>query len=244
MSFNNTMRAHRDLSGNTFKAPAQNNRMRLRLEVSNGTVADETLLYFDNNALNSFDNYDSQKFFNTTSSSQLEIFTKVGNERLAINGMKELAYDTEIPLGFVTHVAGDFSILCKAFSNFEAGTRLFIKDALNPSMPVELSESLSYNFSAGKTSVSDNRFSLIFSASGDVSGNVITEQNHVRVYVNADKQITIIAPEKSNYAIFNAIGQFIVHGKLNSEQITVNSKLYPGIYIVKVNEITSRVIVN
>jgi hypothetical protein len=171
ITFKNSMRDHRDLSGNKLKAPAQTDRMRVRLQVSNGTATDESLLYFDTKAQDSFDAYDSPKMFNNVASKP-EIFTQIGAERLVINGMNEIPYDVETPLGFVSGVAGNFSISRTEFSNFSPGTRILLKDKLNPSTEFELSEGISYNFSAQPTTATTDRFSLVFRAPGTTTGNI------------------------------------------------------------------------
>ena len=71
----------------------------------------------------------------------------------------------------------------------------------------------------------------------------IPKKNNIQVFVNAANQITIIAPEKSNYAIYNAVGQLIENGILNTKHETRNNKLAAGVYVVKVNDLSIRVII-
>jgi len=242
ITFKNSMRAHRDDNGNKLKAPKLDERKRIRLQVSNGTTADETLLYFDTNAQNIFDDYDSPKMFNNTATVP-EIFTQAGDEKLVINGMTELRYNTEIPLGFSTAQANDFSISANELSNFEAGTKVILIDKQNPTVETELSNGVAYNFSAPITAASTGRFSLLFRAPGTVNGLNNAEKLNAQVFVNAANQITIIAPEKCNYAIYNALGQLIENGVTNYKLNTVNYKLNIGVYVVKVNNQLTRVIV-
>lgn len=242
ITFKNSMRDHRDEIGNRFKAPAQSNRMRLRLQVSNGTSNDETLLYFDAQAQNAYDAYDSPKMFNNIAAKP-EIFTHAGSERLVINGMNEIPFETEIPLGFVTGVAGDFSISRTEFSNFDSATRVMLKDALNPVGEVELAEGMHYYFSAAPTTASAERFSLVFRAAGTTTNNVGAQSKYSQVYVNAVNQITILAPAKSNFAIYNGLGQLVERGVLGAERETKSIHYSAGVYVVKVNDVTTRVIV-
>ena len=72
----------------------------------------------------------------------------------------------------------------------------------------------------------------------------IPKKNNIQVFVNAANQITIIAPEKSNYAIYNAVGQLIENGVINTERETRNTKQKAaGVYVVKVNNQSTRVII-
>jgi hypothetical protein len=67
-------------SSNPIKAPSVKSyeRQRLRLQVDNGTVTDETLIYFYDVASNGYDRFDSPKFGETNTTTQ--IFTTAGTE--------------------------------------------------------------------------------------------------------------------------------------------------------------------
>ncbi|MCX6309202.1 MAG: T9SS type A sorting domain-containing protein, partial [Bacteroidia bacterium] len=212
---NNLMRSHADNTGNKFKAPAsaQIKQPLLRLQVSNGTDADETVVLFNANATNGMDMFDSPKMSNNSASIP-EIYTQVGNENLVINGMKEITYNTEIPIGFSTLTANDFSISANEVANFEAGTKVILIDKLNPT-------------------VETDRFSLLFRAPGTVtSAKNITKMN-AQVFVNAANQITIIAPPKTTYSIFNAMGQKQNGNILGSSKTTIENAFGAGVYFVE-----------
>lgn len=242
IAVNNNMRSHKDASGNILKAPKQQNQQLVRLQVSNGVNNDEAVIYFNANASDSFDRYDAQKRSNDNPAIP-EIFTQAGNEKLVINGMNTVAYNTEIPVGFTAGTASDFTISATELSNFETGTRIILKDKLNPGSEFELSEGTAYNFSSQAVAPSTDRFSLTFKAPGITTKLEKPVVKDIQVYVNAMNQITIIAPEKSNYAIYNGLGQLIESGNLNSKFVIRNSKLNAGVYLVKVGNFTNRVIV-
>lgn len=242
LTFKNTMRVHKDDNGNTIKVPKYDNRQLLRLQVSNGTNSDETVVYFNTNAQNSFDYYDSQKLFNNNVQ-QPEIYTVAGSEQLVINGMSELTTNTEIPLGFITGTANNFTFTITELKNLN-DTKVILRDKQNPTVETELSEGVAYNFSSQiSTTPSSERFSLQFRVPEATTGSVRTEKEHVSVFVNAQNQITIIAKPKSNYLIYNAVGQLIENGTLNSDIKTLSSKLTSGVYVVKVNNESTRVVV-
>jgi hypothetical protein len=59
------------------------------------------------------------------------------------------------------------------------------------------------------------------------------------VFVNASNQITIIAPEKCTYAIYNAVGQMIGKGITNENTTVVDlnsSNKGNGFFVVKVSD--------
>lgn len=234
IAVDNTMRFHKDVTGNILKAPKQNTQQLLRLQVSNGVNTDETVLYFNANALDAFDQYDAQKRCNAEPSIP-EIFTQVGSEQLVINGMNQVKYNTEIPIGFSTEQANNFSITANEISNFETGIRVILIDKQNPTVETELTNGTAYNFNSAITAPTTNRFSLLFRAPGVATdvGNVA--KLNAQVFVNSASQITIIAPEKATYSIYNAVGQKIENGYVNSKLETQNSQLNSGVYLVELS---------
>jgi len=239
---NTLVRSHN--ASNRLKAPAAKNttRQRVRLQVSNGTATDEALIYFDAAASSTYDAYDSPKMFINTAPKP-EISTKIGNEQLVINGMSEVPFDTEIPVGFSTLTAGYFSISRAELANFQQGTRILLKDKLYPATEFELTEGASYNFNADVTAASTDRFSLLFRAPGTSTGINDAAKLNAQVFVNATNQITIVSAEKCNYAIYNAVGQQVENGVTTAKQQTVNCKINTGVYVVKVNNQSTRVII-
>ena len=242
LTFDNTMRKHVDNVGNKFKAPALSETKLIRLRISNGTNADETLIAFNNKATNNLDSYDSPKMLNNNVDMP-EIYTQVGDEKLVINGFKSMEDITEVPLGFVSPKAGNFTLKINEFTNFDSATKVLLTDATQPGVTFDITDGSAYTFTADITPATTNRFSLIFRAPGITTGIENTSKQNAQVFVNSANQITIVAPEKSNYAIYNAVGQLIENGTLNSELQTTNYKLQTGILVVKVGNQSNRVIV-
>lgn len=251
IAVDNTMRAHKDVASNIMKAPNQTAQKLLRLQVSNGVNSDETVLYFNTNASDTFDQYDAPKRSNDNPAIP-EIFTQVGTEQLVINGMKSLKYDTEIPIGFSTLTEvlnNDLSITANEMSNFETGTRVFLIDKqTNPSVETELTYGGTHSFSAPITAASTGRFSLLFRAPGVTTGIDNGAKLHAQVFINAANQLTIIAPEKSSYAVFNSVGQKVSEGVTATNRTIVTGINNAGVYLVKVSEngrsVSTRIIVN
>jgi len=242
VSFDNSMRSHQDqsVSTNRLKAPASIKQQVLRLQVSNSLNTDEAVIYFNDNASNGLDIYDSQKMWNN-SIDLPEIYTQIGSEKLVINGMNSITYSTEIPIGFSTLAANDFSITANEISNFETGTKVILIDKQNPANEFELTNGVAYNFSSPITTASTERFSLLFRAPGVTTDIDNASKLNAQVFVNAANQITIIAPEKSNYAIYNAVGQLFAEGTINHLPFAINHS--KGVYVVKVNNQSTRVII-
>jgi autotransporter-associated beta strand protein len=244
MKFTNVMRLHADNALNKFKAPKIDERKRLRLQLANGTATDEALIYFDADAANGFDNYDSPKMLNN-STLVPDLYSKAGNEKLVINGLAEVTDNLTLPLGFTLNtVATGLILKVNELSNFAVGTKVYLLDN-DQSTQTELLPETQYTFNnTALTTNNESRFSLLFRAPGSVSGFKATEKLIAQVFVNAANQIVIIAPEKTAYAIYNAVGMLLENGQTTSNLQTANCKLNTGVYVVKVgNNNSIRVII-
>ena len=243
LKFKNNMRFHGIGDNNKFKAPKNEQRKLLRLQLANGSQSDEALIYFDANAANTFDNYDSPKMMNN-SATLPDLYTTIGAERLAINGLNEIAENMELPLGFTLKAAtSGLTLKVSELSNFASGTKVYLLDKEQHSQ-TELLPSTQYSFNTtASTTNNESRFSLLFRAPGASTGIDNAEKGITQVFVNVNNQITIIAPEKASYSIYNAMGQLVENGIMNSKLVTQNSKLATGVYMVKVNNQSTRVIV-
>ena len=70
-----------------------------------------------------------------------------------------------------------------------------------------------------------------------ISGVEFVSKLDGKVFVNRANQIIIVAPEKSNYAIYNAMGQKLTEGRTTNNHTVVGMKSNAGgLYIVKVSE--------
>jgi len=57
-----------------------------------------------------------------------------------------------------------------------------------------------------------------------------------KVFVNAANEITIIAPVKSSYVIYNAVGQQVAEGITTVNRTITNGINDSGVYVVRVYE--------
>ena len=234
IQFTNTMRSHQN--SNPLKAPVtmtSENRI-IRLQVSSGTVADETVILFNANASDGYDNYDSPKMMNNTIDIP-DIYTLTENKKLVINGMSEAKYNTEIPLGFNTQKTNEFSISANEISNFEVGTKLILKDKFL-AKEIELNNATSYSFTSDATS-NENRFSIIVkipSVKTDAADNndnrvLICSLNN-EIIVNCQNALS----NESTVTVHNIVGKQLFSVKLNSSYTKINNTFASGIYLVTV----------
>jgi autotransporter-associated beta strand protein len=250
--FKDIMRSH-NTSGSTipFKAPAVAANQILRLQVAAGSITDEAVVYFNANAANGYDSYDSPKWLNGTTSTVPDIYTTAGTEQLVINGMNAIPYNVELPLYFKANASsGSFRLSATEMSNFEAGTNVYVKN--NTSLEQKLiSDGTVYTFDASEVA-SDPAFSLIFRAPGfvDAISTASTDQN-LQVYRNANNQIAVQIKGQENDAytlnVYNSIGQRLASKQANAG-ITVMDAPQSGVYFVTIKgngtNTTKKVVIN
>lgn len=233
---------------NPLKARANTQVQRLRLVVSNGQANDELLVYFNGTALDGYDAYDSPKMFNNIATIP-EIFTLAGNERLVINGMSQAYPGLQLPLGFVTGQANNFSIRASQFDNFDADIRVLLFDKqLNTEFDLTAGDVYSFSSDAVNT---EERFAVLFkSASGttdccDITAsgmNVYSNQGRITLSCNAD-----IAPN-ARFSVYNSSGQLVHVQTMTGYQTTTSRNFDAGVYVLKVENgnrtVALRTIVN
>lgn len=240
LTFTNSMRAHKgSQTGNSgiipdvkFKAPAvQNNAQQvLRLQVSNGVNSDETIVLFNANATNGFDDYDSPKMTNVNVAVP-EIFTQIGSENMVINGLNSIESITEIPLGFITGQANNFTIKASEITNFDPSVQIILRDNQETKEQI-LSSGSDYSFSSGITN-STNRFTLIFkardvsTANAELINRFMTTNNAHQILINLSE-----SDKTAFVSVTNIIGQRLIHKALNSTHTVLD--LPGGTYLVTV----------
>jgi hypothetical protein len=234
LTFTNAMRAHGDYSTNIFKAPSAKTTTQqlVRLEVSTDVNRDEALIYFNENASNGYDAFDSPKMSNGSASIP-EIYTTAGNEKLVINGMKNLTDDIELPLGFTTGQANSFSIKASEVTNLN-DVDIILKDKLL-NKEFNLLSGDTYSFTSDVVST-DSRFAVLFKTR---SVNTAFEpvSNGAKVYARANKgRITFINENEPGIiipvVIYNNAGQQVSNFNLNQSKTILADRFARGVYVV------------
>lgn len=244
--FDNTMRAHIDEPTNRFRAPQ--NTPLIRLEMSNGTAADQTVLYANGNAVDAVDKYDTHKMLNN-STFVPDIYSVVGNQKLALNGLSAMPLNIEMPLGILVKEAGNFSIRVSEMRAIDADIVLI--DKLNGNAEWLLNGGTAYQF-ASSTTTHAERFALVLRAPGTTTGECCNDilGAQTMVFVDAFRNINISCAmavnKNAKVAVYNSVGQMLTQRNLEngSASIAVTSK---GVYLVELNvdglRTTKRVIV-
>ena len=248
VTFENAARSHQDQSvtTNRLKAPAISNQQVLRLQVSNEINKDEAVIYFNDNASNGLDAYDSQKMWNNNNNIP-ELFTKVASEDLVINGMKSVTEIPQLALGFKTGQNNSFTIKATELKNFDTDTRIILKDNVLRT-ELDITEGAAYSFTSDVVN-NASRFSILFRtpslATGLGAANLTmkiikTINNRLTISTNSDQNGII--------TISNALGQKLKSLPTTGSSTILNEEFGAGVYLIsiKINGIirTEKVILN
>ena len=231
-------------TGNPLRVPAQQSGVAnkiLRLEVQSNANVDEALIYFNANASNNFDGYDSPKWFNLYDTIP-EIYTVAEAEKLVINGFNNIQLDSEIPLGFRTgntDANHTFKLKATQLLNFGTETELVLIDRNGSTTETILNEGSEYSFNATTVNTTD-RFSLVFRSKGTSTGGCCfsTFENKIRIQKNETNQIVVNYDNESlknaTIEVFNAAGQKLVQQNIKSTTTLVSAAFKAGVYLVKI----------
>lgn len=240
------MTAHAPATDKLLKAPAavQSALQLLRLQVSNGTYSDEAVIYFSAKASNDLDKIDAPKMSNENPAIP-EIYTTLGSEHIVINAMNSIPTDQPIGLGFVPGSATSFSIKASEVSNLPSDVKVILKDNVTL-IETDLTDgTASYQFSP-ETTVGD-RFSVIFRSSSTTTALNNNNVNGTQIYWNNQQGLTLRTGDDkligSVLSVYNAVGQQLLSKKISGTTMNIEFPYAPDMYIVKINNITAKVIV-
>ena len=229
LTFSNSMRSHQSNGGlkSSTDFPAF-----VRLNLENDGAIDQTVLYFDNNAAAGYDNFDSDKMMLANAA---QVYSFVDNKKLAINGMKSVKANKQVPLTveFPTAKAYAFNATEVAMTDGivlleDRLTKVFQDLTMNPV----------YEFEAAAGTAAD-RFVVHFQANSGVAGIETAEDNGIAIVSNATGLVTITLSEElpavGTIQIIDANGKVIATQAINEQATTMNINAATGIYHVLVD---------
>ena len=251
LTFHNSLRSHADHTSNIAKsavagAPAiegtgeATGQQIVRIVISGSKNIDEALIYIHDKAKNSFDDYDSDKWF---TGKGVEVFTLPGNENreLVINGLPGISEGMEIPLGFQSDEGGNFSFSAKAIQNLD-DYDIFLHDKwLN--IEFNLRTDGAYNFASGQ-STNTERFSIRFSS--NYNQTAPGEANDLIAYSDGGRNIVALynGDEAVEVKAYNVAGKVIAVQTIEPKTPTIiNSNFVEGVYVLRARNYTAKVMV-
>ncbi|NTW33470.1 MAG: T9SS type A sorting domain-containing protein [Bacteroidetes bacterium] len=226
----NTARTHNSQA--FYKMAAETNIFRM--DVSNGTNSDEVVVGFYADALNTYENYDSEKMFYTDENVPQTYSLTSDSKQTAINGQSVLVLNDEriIPLGFSTPVSGTFTFSATNMNDFDATVSVYLED-VQISTIQDLRETSAYTFTS-EIANNATRFKLHFilgSATGisDITSDAITVYtSNNKVYANNP------VSGKGTIEVYDIVGKLIVSKEATQGMNVISLNVNNGIYLIKV----------
>ena len=234
ISFDKQYINHRDQSANRRRSPEASNAKYIRLQVSNGVNYDEAILLFNPLASDNFDAYDSPKMSNGSAAIP-ELYSKAGNETVAINGMKAFETEKNVALGFNTAQSNSFTIKATEITGFDSGYKIVLYDD-NLKTEYDLTANTAYQFSSSAVNTL-SRFEVRFKAPG-ISTDFYNNTNATARFIRPNNtQIAFHYNGQINsndyITIYNTAGMALSNMLIRSN-ITEMHLPYPaGVYIMQ-----------
>lgn len=143
----------------------------VRMTLSNEMTSDETIVLFNQDAEDTFDAYDSHKFWASLSIPQ--VYTTTGADTLVINGLSSTVNNPIVDLGVKLPVAGNYSFNATSITLTEETVHL--EDRLLGTFQ-DLNANPQYDFTSNESGNIPSRFALHFNSANN---NVITSNSNV-----------------------------------------------------------------
>ncbi len=222
LSFTDAMRSHAGWSSIYKQSAAEG---LVRMSISNGTLSDETIIHFNSDAQNTFDDHDSQKFWAAASVPQL--YTTSGADTLVINGLESVATNPMVDLGVKLPSQGDYTLTA---TEIDMVDDVWLEDrSLNVFQ--NLHQDATYDFTEEAGNI-PTRFALHFGMSITDIDN--TDEFRSQVF-STGSEVNIILSEAINgtATIYDLAGKLIATEIIHSDRTTFPVNSATGIYIVK-----------
>jgi hypothetical protein len=226
LSMNNATRLH---NAHSFYKVTANNLFRM--DVSNGSLYDETAVGFYQNALESYEAYDSRKMYSTDNNAPQIYSLTSDNMDMVINGYPQLAVNNEriVSLGFKTNVAGSFTMNATNLADFDQNISVYLED-VQLNVLQDLRQNSAYSFSSGVVNDA-SRFKLHF---GDMLTSIPAVAESDAFVYSSENTIYVNTPKTATIKVYDILGNLIMNQQsiqgLNKLQLNVIT----GVYIVNV----------
>jgi len=230
LDFTNADRSHGTLAS-IYKVSAEEGLVRMTL--SNATLSDETILLFNADAFDGYDDFDSQKFW--AGASVPQIYTTLGSDTLVINGMYSTTTNPVVDLVVKLPSQGEYTL--NANSITIVGETVHLEDKML-NVFQDLNTEPVYTFTSGAGNIAD-RFALHFNAS--ITG-LEEAENDIRVYASQNV-INVILSESTTGTIrvLDMTGRVVLTQNITSDRTTIDLNQAAGIYVVEVQTATETI---
>ena len=212
-----------------------NNEQNIRLTAYANNFADETLISFNQEATNGFDNnLEAYKLFSTNNSvPNLYSFNNIENINLSINAIPEITEQLVIPINFKVGKSGIYSIEATEI-NIVDMQQIYLYDK-KQDVYTDLTIQPEYSFVYDKNENQD-RFLLTFTKNTSTTNDINTTDINIyafekNVYVDFKHDISF---KNVKITIYNIMGETIKIVNTNKNKVIIPINYQTGTYIVEI----------
>jgi len=223
--FNNSMRSHQ--VNNPLKSFTE--KSFIRIIISDNKNSDESIVVFDHNAEDGFEDYDSEKMFPENNLIP-QLYSISNNHKLVINSMKS---PKDVNIYFKCGKKADYELKLSDYGNLDGYTFELNDIILNKKQILDKDNV--YQFNSDKCDTL--RFLLRFKSVSDTPSaeNDITEKvSAIDIKTSKNAILVSIQGEKGNYIITDVIGRIYSKGFINTSITNINLPENKGVYFIKV----------
>jgi hypothetical protein len=217
----------REHNGLAFWKSDETMLKRLSLTISNGSINDETVIYFNEAATPELDyTFDARKLMAPAAP---QAFTMLGTDKMAINTFNSLTQTPKVIMGVNIPEAGEYTITASNFESFDASTPIYLEDQLT-GQKVNLREMNTFTFTAEEGT--SERFAVHFAEYQSIGDGLTSEV--IGIYAIDQVVYVDYSAVKGEIAIYNILGQEISRtGAVNGLNM-ISVPQGNTVYIVKV----------
>lgn len=239
INFTNAQRVITDDTA-PFQRSTPDVRPQLLLELTNGTKAIQTDIYFESGATTGLDNaYDAPAppFLDA-----LVLASAAGSDIMAINGLPALTGTVTVPLRLAAATAGTYTLRVANLANLPTGYHAFLRDDLQHTT-TDLTTTPSVVVSLPAGAAVAGRFSVTFTTSSALATAPAALASLTSVYPNpAHGTATLLVPQElrnsgpATVQLLNTLGQVVLTRPISTDRTELPvSNLAAGIYTVRLN---------
>lgn len=205
----------------------------LKLKAEGNGYNDISLINFNPNATEGFDNYyDAYKLRGISEAPQL--YSKIANYDLSVNILPAIAQDLLVPLGFEVGISGTYSITVSGFETFDPDITIYLEDISSSDEFICLNENPVYSFTFNPED-DPIRFILHFTTETQSSNSINNTSDEISIYSYKNNiYINNLKNVKGEVVIYNIMGQEILRNKIKNQslyKVSLHNKT--AYYIVK-----------
>ena len=197
-----------------FQRTAASTLSTLALTLSGNGAANQTRVYFDQQATPAFDaKYDAHYLPATHG---LDLASDLTPEALSINGLPELTGATTVPLRLHAPVAGTYTLAVDEMANLPTGYRAYLRDASTGTY-TDLTATPSVSLALAPGDAPTGRFALLFTAASPLATAPAALAALAAVYPSpAHGTATLVLPQAlrgnsaSTVQLLNTLGQVVL----------------------------------